>query len=224
MRESKELIEKYIDSDYITFSKKEDKVRVKQLEMIGEPLRKEHKKYLIGRNFDPDFLEKKYKLTGTIYAPADFSYRLIIPIYYNRRLVSYQGRAITAKQDLRYKGLSPEKSVIPYKELLYGAEYAASHIGVVEGIFDQWRMGDGFVCTFGTDLTDNQIKLLSMYERIYFLYDSDAIRKARNYAKLLKSLNSNIKIEVIDLQLQDRDPGDLTESESHYLRRELNFL
>lgn len=225
--EAESLIEEYHNNSALVKQHKKHKTNIKVLHQPGTELKKPHKKYLEKRNFDSNYLEKKYKLTGTIFSPKDFSYRVIIPVFHNKKLVAYQGRDFTGKNKLRYKGLSPDDSIIPYKHLLYGSQFAGNQIGIVEGVFDQWRMGDGFVCSFGTDLTSYQIRLISNYDKVFFLWDMDnkkVKQKATMYGKHIKAINPQCQVEVIDLELKDSDPGDLSDKEAKRIRGELNFL
>ena len=198
---------------------------VSKIDMIGEELKKKHIKYLENRGFDVDYLINKYKITGTLNYPFEFKYRVIVPIFYKGRLVSYQGRDITGKSDLRWNGLSPSESVIPYKYIFYAMQYSNyEQVGIVEGIMDQWKMGDGFICSFGTALTTKQLKLLLKYKRIFFLFDPGALDKAQKYAKILSSIKKDIEVEYIDLELGKKDPGDLNRDEVKHIRKELGFI
>jgi len=207
-------------------NKQEKKNTVSKINLIGSTLKKGHKKYLRSRGFDPEYLVDKYNITGTVKEPYDFKYRVIVPIYHNNKLISYQGRDVTGKNSLRWNVLSPEESVMHYKYTFYGLQFTSkSQIAVVEGIADQWKMGDGFVCSFGTALTTKQIKLLLNYDKVFFLFDSEDYtqEKAKRYAKLLQSIK-NIEVENIDLELGKKDPGDLDRDEVKYIRRELGFV
>lgn len=201
---------------------KKDKKSVKKIGMPGEKLQKRHKKYLKKRNFDPDFIEKKYKITGTGIV-GDYKYRIIIPIYYKNILVSFQGRDITDQQQIRYKNLAVEKSIMNPKHILYNIDNCYSdRIGIVEGVFDVWRMGDGFVSCFGTSITERQIKILSKYKNIFFLFDpeEEARQKAKKTAYQLSAFGC--KVEIIDLE-KDQDPAQLTEEDVYNIRKELKF-
>jgi hypothetical protein len=213
---------KYIHGAFI-LSKNKDKVEfASKVELPGSALNKFHKKYLEKRGFDADFLEDKYKLLGTGIS-GYWKYRIIIPIYYRHQLISFQGRDYTNQQELRYVGLQKEKSVMDYKDILYGIDFCTSDtIAVVEGVTDVWRMGDGFAATFGTSMTENQIRVLSKYKNIYFLFDPEleAQEKAKKAATKLASIGRNV--EIIDLEI-DCDPGDLTQEESTYFRKLLGF-
>lgn len=222
--EALELKEAYTINTIQTTHKKTE--HPEKIEMIGEELRSVHKKYLKARNFSPEELMEKYHLTGTITSPAPYKYRLIVPIFHSGKLISFQGRDVTGEQELRWKGLSPEKSVMNYKHTLYGlSNTSLDQVGVVEGIADQWRMGDGFVATFGTAMTNQQIKLLSRFKKVFLLYDPDAFDKSQQYAKHIKAINPRAVVEYIDMEIpQGSDPAELNEKEVRYFRRELGFI
>ena len=196
----------------------------------GEPMNSRHRDYLAGRGFDPDYLESKYGLLGTgpicNWEGSDFRLRVIIPIHdRSGRLVNFQGRDITGRQELRYKGCPVEKSLVHHKHLLYGAHLVnGDRVVVVEGVFDQWRLGDGFVCSFGTSMTEHQIKELSRWRHIIFLFDPEpeAQAKARGYAAELAALGRVAEVAVADFGF-GRDPGDLSEGEAIWVRKELLY-
>lgn len=209
---------------------------VQEVTPPGEALSPAHRGYLERRGFDPDWLVHEYGLLGTgpgtWWKPesvrgkgSNFSHRIIIPVRDRfGRLVSFQGRDVTGTDSLRYK--APKLEWVPedYKRLLYGQDKARSDLVVVlEGVVDQWRIGRGSVCTFGTAVTDSQIRLLRGYTRVLWCFDSepDAQSKAKKAAGLLASCG--VESEVLDLELGDRDAGDLTEAEAGELRRELGL-
>lgn len=205
-----------------------------KIHLPGGPLRPHHKRYLASRGFDPDKLENLYGLTGTgpveEWQGSDFRLRVIIPIHDHRgRLVSFQGRDITGKQELRYKACPVAKAIMNYKDTLYGAHLAwgMSRVVVVEGVFDQWRMGDGFVCSFGTSMTDSQLAVLAQWPEIIFLFDPEpeAQSRALGYAKALASLGRQVELVEADFGLDangdPRDAGDLSPEEAQELRMEL---
>jgi len=224
--EAEQIIADYELSNAFLGIHKTSGAGVKSIELIGDTPRNIHRRYLKKRGFDPDYLIKKYGITGTMHYPSDYTYRIIIPIFQGDKLVSYQGRDITGEATLRYRALPPEQSVIHYKQTLYGEQFAdRSQIAVVEGVFDQWRMGDGFVAAYGTALTKYQLKRLARYDRVYFLFDPGAGHKALQYARELSALRHGIEVEYIDLELPvGIDPGDLSETEAKKIRRELNFV
>lgn len=197
------------------------------IELPGEDLGPNHRAYLAGRGFDPDFLVSTYGIRGT--GPAcrwqgsDFRLRVIIPIHDEHgRLVNFQGRDITNRQELRYKGPPVELVVKHHKELVYGAHLVTGRrVVVVEGVFDAWRMGPGFVATFGTSLTPAQVATLANWDEIFFMFDPEpeAQARAREYGGQLAALGR--KIEIIRADYGGRDPGDLTAKEAEEIRKDL---
>lgn len=198
------------------------------IKLPGDVMAQHHRDYLTSRGFDAEYLEKKYGLLGT--GPAcrwegsDFRLRVIIPIYDDRGvLVNFQGRDITGRSELRYKGCPVEKAIKHHKDLVYGAHLATGRrVIAVEGVFDQWRLGDGFVATFGTSITQAQIATLANWEEIFFLYDPEpeAQAKARGYCQALAALGRRVELIAADFG-DGRDPGDLSETEAAEVRREL---
>lgn len=200
----------------------------------GSELSSHHKEYLMKRGFRPTVAIQEHNLLGTgpvcEWQGSDFRLRIIIPIYdINGRLVNFQGRDITGKQELRYKGCPVDKAVLHHKHLLYGAHKAASakRIIVVEGVFDQWRLGTGSVCTFGTSLTQQQVLALSRWPEIIFLFDPEpeAQARAREYAVQLAALGRSVELANTDFGVgpdgSARDPGDLLPAEALELKMEL---
>lgn len=217
-QKTKNLLYEYSGKSLVFDNKK--KTNVSKIVLPGKELMEMHRRYLLRRNFDPDYLVEKYKIRGTGIV-GYWKYRIIIPIYYNNQLVAYQGRDITGKQKLRYLSLSPEKSVMNIKNVLYNSNNCNKvSIIVLEGVTDVWRFGDNCVCTFGTSVTEAQVNLLSQYENIFFIFDSEkeAQQKAKKAALKLASLGCNT--EVIDLQISE-DPGSMNIDEVNYIKKEL---
>lgn len=198
--------------------------KAKHIELPGGELTKFHRKYLISRGFDPDFIVEKYKITGT--GPiGNFKLRVIIPIIYHKEIVSYTGRDITGRQPIRYKTLSVEESVINPKHVLYNLDNCQSDwVGVVEGPFDCWRMGDNFCAGLGTSFTDQQLRLLSFYRKVVFLFDSEpeAQKRAYKYAVQLSSLGVK-KVFVVDSEVS-KDPGDFSDRMAQRVKSKVERL
>jgi len=163
----------------------------------GNKLLPMHHNYLLGRDFDSFALEKKYGLKGTGIAGnwqgKDFSYRLVIPVKdIDGNLISFLGRDITGKQELRYKNCPVELSAKPIKETLYniGAAKNFDTVIVCEGVFDLWRIDKPqSVATFGIELSKTQMNMLSKFAKIVFMFDPEdkAQSNARLYAQRLCS-------------------------------------
>lgn len=202
----------------------------------GGPLTPPFRAYLEARGLDPDWIALEHGVLAagpkTLWHGEDqkwpgqwFSNRLIIPIHDRQgTVVNFQGRSIEKEPRIRYKGAQVDKVPMHHKHLLYGARHARQDlVVVVEGVVDQWKMGRGSVATFGTTLTVHQIRELAKHRRILFCFDSEpeAQAKATRYARELAALGR--KAEVVDLELRERDPGDLEPREIGAIRRELGL-
>jgi DNA primase len=160
--------------------------------------------YLSSRNFNPAEIIKKYDLY-CCHLIGDFKFRIIAPVIMQRELVSYTGRDITNKSNLRYKNYPIEQSKIPIKECLYNIDSVRDKVIIVEGITDVWRMGDECVATFGTQYTRSQIALLTGIKKAFVLYDADAATQAEKLANDLSVIISYVEVITLD----SGDPADL---------------
>lgn len=209
------IIKEYDNEEDVSYEKKE--ARASSIILPGDLNNEAARNYLRARKFDPEYLESKYKIRYTGIT-GDLKYRIVIPIFYNGELVSYQARDYTNKQEIRYKTLSVEKSIINPKYLLYNHDFVSGNIiGVCEGPFDAIRMGDGFVATLGTRVTEEQIRKLIVYEKVYILFDpeEEAQERANKLAEKIASFGK--EVYVIDTELS-HDPGDMTEDEVQEIR------
>lgn len=229
IKQAKEVELQYEGATSLRYSlNKKKKATKSSISLPGSPLKFPHKLYLKRRGFDPDYLEEKYNLLGTgpgeTWNKKSYELRIIVPIIgHNGKVLSFQGRDITGKQKLKYKTAPVELSVIDPKQTLYNLNNCGGNtIVLVEGVFDVFRMGDNFAATFGTALTDGQLKALINYEKIFWLFDpeTEAQEKAEKGAFKMASLNKDI--ELIELEDRNRDPAELTEKEADCLRKELN--
>ena len=178
-------------------------------------MRSEHKKYLHQRKYKTRILEDKYHLYGTS-KYGKWKNRIIIPVYYDCRPVSFTARDITDRSEIRYKNCPKEFEGRSLKECLYGQEHCTKdQIIVVEGPTDVWRLGDNAVGLFGIEYTKAQVQLLSAYSKVFIMLDPDASKKAEQLASDLALLTD---VEIIDLHC---DPGDLTNAEALEIKRDL---
>lgn len=224
-KESKELINIYIKSARYHLQKEE---KLKPVTSITLPegtgdLTKLHRDYLLSRNFSPKKIKKIFGIKGTSHL-GDYAFRIIAPITYNGRLVSYQGRDVTGRSSIRYKACEKSNEIIHHKHMLYAIDHAkelSRTVVVVEGITDVWRLGPGAVCTFGTSWKQAQLLLLfKHFDNIFIIFDPEepAQEKAHALAWGLSSLGKTVEI-ITGL---DTDPGDMSEEEAEKLMT--NFL
>jgi hypothetical protein len=174
-----------------------------------------HKKYLRGRNFDPDELERIWELQGTGMT-GGYANRIIAPIHRKGRMVSYQGRDITDRHELKYKACPKVGEVVEHKSLLYGMDQVrGSNIVIVEGITDVWRLGPGAVATFGIKFRPPQVALMRTFKNRFILFDSED--QAQEQADKLFYLLSGFPGHTELLETIDSDPGAFSQEEADEL-------
>jgi hypothetical protein len=190
--------------------------------------------YLELRGFDSYELEKTWGLKGTGNL-GDYKFRIIAPIMYNGKMVSYQGRDYTGKSELRYKACKQENEVIEHQTIVYGLDLVGGERALlVEGIFDCFRFGAGAISCFGIAFTTAQVNLIA--SRIRFLsvlFDAEeqAQKQARAIAIQLTALG--VEVEILDIsdtkpeELVDPekgiDPGNLLQSVADKIKKELEL-
>lgn len=229
--ETHKLLKSY---DYIpkeTFEKKVAKAE--HLDLPGYHLDENEKEYLRGRGFNVGYLESKFHIRGGGIV-GDWSYRILIPIYFNHVLVSWTGRSILPKDVIkelgipRYKNLSIEQSVINSKEIFFNLDNCnGKEVILVEGPMDVLKMGDQTVCSLGTSVTrEQELFLTNRFEKVYIAFDNEpaAQEKAKHLGMNLSS--AGMKVEVVNIceDFNKNDPGELTEEEVRQIKKELNFL
>ncbi len=168
------------------------------------------------RNFNAAEIIRKYDL-HCCHLIGDFKFRVIMPVYMQRELVTYTGRDITNQSGLKYKHCLIEESKIPIKECLYNIDSTKDKVIIVEGVTDVWRMGDECVATFGTQYTRKQIALLSGIRKAFILYDADASVQAEKLANDLSAVVSYVEV----ITLETGDPADLTPIEAIRLKKKI---
>jgi len=192
------------------------------IELPGGELKPVHRQYLEKRGFDPDILEAKHGFKGTGIA-GEFKYRIIIPIEFEGKTVSFTSRDYTGQQELRYKTLSVEKSVVDPKNLLYNHTLAVQEsVMVAEGPFDALKLGDGAVATLGTSVTEAQVRKIAAYKKVFIIFDPEApaIARAIKLAERVAVLGVDAEILIIG---GNGDPGSMDREAVLQLRKELGF-
>lgn len=180
-----------------------------------------HKNYLEDRGYDPESLQDIWDIRGTNFA-GQYKYRVIAPIYYRGRIVSYQGRDVTGKQLLRWKACPKDFEILEHQRLLYGYDDCSIDRAIlVEGITDVWKMGVGTICGFGMGLTKPQKRLLKRFSQLFIIFDSEkqAQKLGNDLAKYLSS-TTNMEVYNVDIGM-NKDPGDLNKLEVREIRKDL---
>lgn len=209
------------------------KANGKNLSLPGfETLTEREMSYLEGRGFDVVELQKKFGIRGGGIA-GEWSYRIIIPIFYEGELVSWTGRSILSKEQInelnipRYKNLSVEASAINPKDVLFNIDNCRSDSAImVEGPFDVLKMGDDCCCSLGTSVTNAQKLLLSKrFKKVFLAFDNEpaAQEKARKLGREIYQLG--IEVEVVDIcgDFGKNDPGELSKDQVVRIKEELEF-
>ena len=237
-REVDKILDQYSGTVSIREKLNKKKSLVHHLKLPIDTLDSRCKRYITTRNFDPDYIAEKYKVVGMTLT-GEWAGRLIIPIFYKGKLVSWQGRSLLSKRKcaemeiLRYKILGIEQSVVDPKSILYNIDNCKNdYIVIMEGAFDVWRWGNNAVGTLGTSTTNEQKALMIGYKRIIILFDPEKEAQERAH-KLANDLTAGfysngdwfsppdkIKIDIVDTEL-GRDPGDMNEKEIMTLKKEL---
>jgi DNA primase len=184
------------------------------------PLQEVHKNYLASRGFDPDYLEAKYGLMGTVNA-GPYAARVMVPIIWQGQMVSYQGR-LMVRGEPKYKACVKDKELIHHKHVLYNLDNAGNSGVVVEGVFDAWRLGDGAVATFGTSMDRSSPQILHLagkFRRVFVMFDAEA--PAQRRARWLRDQLSALGVEAVNVALDKGDPGDMGKEEAQEMKRRL---
>ena len=223
-----EELKGYSKNYYQKFKPSKDKNKVAPENSVLElpdgtgPLSEAHKKYLRKRNFDPVEIEQFWSAQGTTHY-GDYKFRIIIPIFIDNAIVSYQGRDYTNKSDLRYKTCKIEDELIHHKYILYGADHIPqSRVAIIcEGPLDVWRLGPGACATFGSTWTPEQLSFTrKRADKIFVMFDpeEEAQEKAEKFAWAFCGLGGKAEILMSDSGV---DPGDMEDDEIIELRRDI---
>ena len=158
--------------------------------------------------------------TGPI---GEYKFRIVAPIEFEGRLVSYQCRDITGRAALPYLACAQENEVRDHKHCLYGMDLVPGHsVVIVEGIADVWRLGPGAIATFGIGYTTEQVDLMRRWKRRFVLFDSadpQALEKAEQLADMLSGFGGWTEI----LEIDSSDPGAMDQEDANDLMKELGF-
>lgn len=177
-----------------------------------------HERYLNKRGF-----KNNGKLLGT--GPIahldniNFKMRIIFPIYWGGRIVSFQGRDITGKSKLKYITCPKNREILFHKDILYtinGFDYKKPLI-VVEGVTDVLRIPYQSGATFGIEYTERQVQwIANNFKEVIVLFDDEvqAVKQSKKLSSELRFRGVYAKSEFIK-----GDPGSLTDKQARDLVR-----
>ena len=183
----------------------------------------QHKTYLTKRFFRPNSLIQTWGIVGT--GPLaklegiDYKWRILAPIIWEGKIVSFQGRAISNKIEPNYKACPKEREGIHHQHILYCHPECdwSMPVVVVEGITDVWRLGKQAVGVFGIEYLSQQVRALCKMKkkggdrRVIVLFDDDpqAIVKGRELVADLNFRGIEARQEIII-----GDPGAMSQQEA----------
>lgn len=198
-------------------------------------LLKQHKQYLKRRGFDYLALERDYGLVGTgDYSDkkfGDFSNRILIPIYYKGKLVSFHSRHIYDDGPKAKKACPKEFEVISHKNLIYGFDSIPGNTIILsEGPFDKFRWNKEGGATLGIKFTEHQVDMLRCFRNIFIVFDSEineygdeeeeiAQKQAERLAEKLSIWNN-----VWVLSELGSDPGAMTQARANRIKRKIEKI
>lgn len=174
------------------------------------------------------FLRNKYNLTWEHILNANLHYcvsgkyrnRIIIPCYFDNKMVSFISRAWDNNANKRYDNCPNEESLINIKKILYN--YDNMKIGqkliiVTEGSFDCMKSGlDRSVAVLGTEITKDQLSLLAKLraENLIIMFDNDPhlVSTNKKAQAIVDYLSPFSKTRMVKLP-HGKDPGDMERNE-----------
>ena len=169
------------------------------------------KDFLKERNISKEFVNY-YKLQYSRYITINntiFSDRVLIPIYEDNILVSIEGRTLVNN---KVKVLYPRGSKT---DLLFDIDRLDidKPLYLVEGIMDVMPLFNlGFrniTCTFGSNVSDNQIISLNKFKEIIFIPDNDEAGEIM-FSKLDSELDK--EFYFVKLPMKYKDLGEIKKS------------
>lgn len=204
----------------VSFKKGKIKEQVTEAkEMVGmpkNPVSAECVAYLRKRDFN---IRDIVNAWGPLFfggVVGEYQRRLILPIQYDKKIVSFTSRDITGHNVNTYKTCPKDKELLHNKDILYGIDQAMKNTCiVVEGIFDAWRIGPGAVATFGVGYTKKQLILLhKKFKNIYILFDNDAAGREKGISLENDLLFLRANVKRLRLPTMRNDPGSLLDDEA----------
>ena len=187
-------------------------------------LNKFGKQYLQNRGFNPDYIEEQWGVLQTspisILDGIFYGNRILIPIKWNGKTVSFQTRDMTGLHNLKYITCPMKREIIHHKNILYCNQESLEKskiIIIVEGVFDVWKFGEHSCAIFGTSFKMEQVLQLSKYDAKFFIvFDNEypAQVQARKLSVKLKTLGKVVYVDSVGT-----DPGDMSISDAnHYVK------
>lgn len=183
-----------------------------------------YSEYLIKRGLNPKKVTEYADLRYTNHIGELYS-RIVFPIYYKGKIVSYTSRTIIDNPQVRYISCSNNKEVMNHKDICYGCDkLQSSTVLVVESPVNSIKIGNDIcVATFGIAYSEAQVNFLKQFKKVIISFDSEV--KAQIQAeKLAKAIGLFTDVSVVDLEFSEgKDLGDCSRDELITIRKELGF-
>jgi len=178
----------------------------------------EAKDYLAKRRYDFLTLRKKY---GILWS-GNFGknkFRIIIPIreVENGPIVNFVGRDITEKQSIPYLYGPDDNVLVRRGELLMGLDHCNSDkVILVEGPFDQMRIGNNAISILSVNFTKKQLLKLKKFKKFYLMLDNDepGVRMSKKLESYLTWAD-----EINYVEYDAHDPDSLNDEDIKELKR-----
>lgn len=224
--EARKIISDYAGVSFISAPETKRKIQAKAHKLPSNisPLLPSHVKYLVQRKFDPFELKEEWNLVST--GPVskldhiDYSHRILAPIFWERREVTFQARDVTNKHQLKYLACPKDREIIHHKHLIYKhPNLNKSTCICCEGITDVWRFGPNAVATFGIEYTRQQVRLMArLFRRVAVCFDDEpqAVRQAN---ELIADLRFR-KVDAFRIDIVG-DPGSMKQEDADYLIKQI---
>lgn len=178
--------------------------------------------YIRGRNFDPAELQRDWGVVYCESAPADDNgripgtdvvaslvvNRLVVPVYWQSKLVGWQARATNEWHKPKYYTMPG----LNKNHMLFNGDRAAKfRFGVVvEGVFDAFRVGARAAALLGKSLSYHQRTLVHTYwgsGALCLMLDPEAAEEMDNIEKML--VPGSFRWGAFKMVLPDqRDPAE----------------
>jgi hypothetical protein len=189
--------------------------------------------YLLYRDFEESSLKKlirRYNLLCSLI--GDFKFRIIFPVFINDKLMTWTGRSIYPKADLRYRDLEIVKSVLHTKYCLYNYDHlkGGKVLFINEGVIDAIKLDYysppefNATCLFTLTSRDDQsfmlYELSKLYNRLIVVLEKGA---ESNGIALVDSLSFIPNISFCELPDKFKDAGMMNREEVNGYVRNLNY-
>lgn len=185
-----------------------------------------HQRYLTLRNFTVNSLIEDWGIVGTgpisKLGEIDYKWRILAPIIWEGKVVSFQARAISDKVEPKYKACPIERELVHHQHILYCHQECdwSKPVVIVEGITDVWRLGKQAAAVFGIEYLAQQVRAICKMKRnagnrkLIVLFDDDpqAIIKGKKLVADLNFRGMDARQEIIE-----GDPGAMDQEEANQM-------